>query len=117
MFKTRNWSYENEWRLIQKDSPGYLQYDKDELLGVILGHNMNRKYMSEIKKACKSKGIPILKTLLMRPQAKIIFVPLNIDNDEYISFSEILEKIDGDKYTEKEQEFFHIVNRNVFCSL
>lgn len=51
--KSRDWSYEKEWRLIRKDADNtdmFLKYDVDELACVLIGHKMDPAICKEIRR-------------------------------------------------------------------
>lgn len=81
LFKKKDWAYENEWRLIQKEKPGYLTYSSDELVGVLLGHKLEEDRAEQIIQSCRSHGIPYLKTKPAPRFSKIKFIPCCSRND------------------------------------
>lgn len=81
LFKKKDWAYENEWRLIQKKEPGYLTYDNNELVGVLLGHKLEEDTAEKIIQSCQSHDIPYLKTKPAPSFSKIKFIPYGSRND------------------------------------
>ena len=81
LIRFNDWAYENEWRLIQKEEPGYLTYDSDELVGVLLGHKLEEDRAEQIIQSCRSHGIPYLKTKPAPRFSKIKFIPCCSRND------------------------------------
>lgn len=75
LFKRKDWAYENEWRLIQKQEPGYLTYNDGELAGVLLGHKLTEDVAEKIIQSCQRQDIPCLKTKPAPRFAKIKFIP------------------------------------------
>lgn len=41
--KSWGWSYEKEWRIISKESPDYLCFDKSDLFGIIFGNRVDKE--------------------------------------------------------------------------
>ena len=81
LFKKKDWAYENEWRLIQKEDPGYLTYNSDELVGVLIGHKLEKNWAEQIIQSCRSHDIPCLKTKPAPSFSKIKFIPYGSNND------------------------------------
>ena len=61
-FKHKDWAYENEWRLIQNEDAGFLNYEVSELVGIIIGENMSLDKRKVLVKLCKDKCIPCFRT-------------------------------------------------------
>ena len=81
LFKKKDWAYENEWRLIQKEKAGLLTYKQDELAGVLIGHKLSEKMSNQIITSCENQGIPCLKTKPAPSFSKIKFIPCRADDD------------------------------------
>jgi len=60
VFKSKNWSYEEEYRLITKENKQFL--DNIKLTGIIIGHKS--VWAKDIIKLVKDKNIPIYYTLI-----------------------------------------------------
>ena len=54
--KTSGWSYENEWRIIDKDNQ-YLNLEKGEITKVIIGYKVSASVRDIIIKKCNAVGI------------------------------------------------------------
>lgn len=51
-YKHQEWQYEKEWRYIEKgrdEIPHYFQFQKNELVGVIFGHNIDREVLQFLR--------------------------------------------------------------------
>lgn len=51
-YKQKGWSYESEWRIVklEEDIDNYLQFEPNELRGIIFGHNINHEIAEVIIK-------------------------------------------------------------------
>lgn len=49
LMKQSGWSYEEEWRVLQKESSEFFCFDPKDLVGVIVGHKMPREIQTIIK--------------------------------------------------------------------
>lgn len=79
-FKSTEWSYENEWRVIRKEESEIITFEADNLLGVIVGEHIGDKYKSLIVDLCKKKGIPCFITYTMIGYNTIQFAPVEMGN-------------------------------------
>jgi len=64
--KHPGWSYENEWRIIDKDNQ-YLNLEKGEITKVIIGYKVSASVRDIIIKKCNAVGI----------EAEIGFIDIN----------------------------------------
>lgn len=74
-FKHKDWAYENEWRLIQNEDAGFLNYEASELVGIIIGENMSLDKRKVLVKLCKDKNVPCFRTYTMKSWNEIGFAP------------------------------------------
>lgn len=88
LFKMRDWSYENEWRFIEKKEAGFVEFKKSELLGLILGEKVNPEIKKCLSEYCAENGIMCLKTHTMPAWSMISFVPVDV-KEEYLTANEI----------------------------
>ena len=120
-FKHKDWAYENEWRIIQCRDTDYLAYAPSELLGIIIGENMNPDKCKVLVELCKEKNIPCFRTHTMRSWNEIAFVPFDLvealDGCKYIMPRgmeiHIQEKIDKGIELPHEMELFQALNEKV----
>lgn len=75
MHKAKDWSYENEWRLILPLSPSDppQNYKVPIPKGVYLGSLMSDKHKSEIKEIAEEKGIPVYQMKLSHDRFEMVF--------------------------------------------
>ena len=71
-FKHKDWAYENEWRLIQNEDAGFLNYEASELVGIIIGENMSLDKRKVLVKLCKDKNVPCFRTYTMKAGMKLV---------------------------------------------
>lgn len=109
-FKRRDWSYENEWRLITYNSHEYIEFDKKTFFGIIIGHNMNIEYKRKLIQKCDEQGIPYLFTYVLYGFSEIRFIPSNNDSTVFIEDWNVLENLCKDKKT---KDFFHLLSNKV----
>jgi len=83
LFKNTEWAYENEWRLIQRSEQEKISFG-DDLLGVIVGKNVKKKYRKKIIQICDKKMLPCFSTYIMNGKNCIQFIPIEKDNEKYI---------------------------------
>ncbi len=81
--KMLDWSYEKEWRLIQKEEPGYLFYGYDELIGVVVGRNMHKEMIKTIARWCASRKTPCFCTDVLQYDSQIIFFPADLEDPDF----------------------------------
>ena len=126
-FKRRDWAYENEWRLIQKDEAGFLNYGVEELLGVIVGENMKRTMANRIEKLCKERNIACFRTYTMKSWNDIAFITRYMSKlfsdkgTEYITpydmREHITKKFGEEKCTQNEYDLFFDLNEKILRTL
>lgn len=90
--KKRDWSYENEWRYIEKTNKKYIQLSYDDIVGVIIGQDMKKIYKDLLSKACEQENIFCIKTRIMHSDSELKFVPYNSDDSETLKYE--IEKIE-----------------------
>ncbi len=122
-FKHKDWAYENEWRIIRCKDTDYLEYEPSELLGIIIGENMNLDRRKVLVKLCEEKNVPCFRTYTMRSWNEIAFVPFDLvesldgPESEYITPRRmeiyIQEKIDKGMGIPNERELFRALNEKV----
>ena len=125
-FKHKDWAYENEWRLIQNENAGFLNYESSEFLGIILGENMNRKKATALAELCKSKNIPCFRTYTMKSWNEIAFAPYDFIKSlggkkyEYITPNEmkndVVERSEKGQCASNEEWLFDELNRKVLLN-
>lgn len=96
--KKRDWSYENEWRYIKKTSDKFLKLRKKEIIGIIIGENMDRAYQEEIASICESKGIWCIKPKIMLSKSEMKFIPYDCKRN--ISFGKAVSEIKSYEFKE-----------------
>lgn len=82
MRKQKDWSFEHEYRIIQKaeDSP-YYNFSADELIGIILGHSdgETKENQKMLRLACEKTGRTVWKTLICAADYKVRIVPYEFE--------------------------------------
>ena len=81
--KMMDWSYEKEWRLIQKEEPGYLYYGYEELIGVVVGRKMHQEIKNVINGWCIARETPCLCTDVLQYDSQIYFYPADMENPDF----------------------------------
>lgn len=81
--KMKDWSYEKEWRYIEKEKPGLIHFNREELVGVVVGHNMPQEIRKTISERCEEWSIPCFCTSVLLYDSKIIFFPENMGKAEF----------------------------------
>lgn len=93
--KHSGWSYEEEWRIVrEKTNDHFLHFEKNELVGVILGQNIDDEDKKEILKRVPTH-IKIMKTKIGYQNPQVNIQPLNYVyeyNGESIYYIENMEK-------------------------
>jgi len=119
-FKHKDWAYENEWRMIQHENAGFLNYESSEFLGIILGENMSLDKRKVLVKLCKDKCIPCFRTYTMKSWNEIAFAPYDLmesEKTEYITPGEmkryIQEGLENGRCSNNERMIFNALNEKV----
>ena len=119
-FKHKDWAYENEWRLIQNEDAGFLNYEVSELVGIIIGENMSLDKRKVLVKLCKDKCIPCFRTYTMKSWNEIAFAPYDLmesEKIEYITPGEmkryIQEGLENGRCSNNERMIFNALNEKV----
>lgn len=73
MIKQKDWSYENEWRLIQKNSGKFICFEKGELIGIIIGEKTNKEVSSLLYDTALRNQLIVYKTFT-RPYASHVYI-------------------------------------------
>ena len=122
-FKHKDWAYENEWRLIQNEDAGFLNYEEPELVGIIIGENMDADKRKVLVKLCKDKNVPCFRTYTMKSWNEIGFAPYDFVESlggkeyEYITPGEmeryIQEGLENGRCSNNERMIFNALNEKV----
>ncbi len=122
-FKHKDWAYENEWRLIQNEDAGFLNYEEPELVGIIIGENMDADKRKVLVKLCKDKNVPCFRTYTMKSWNEIGFAPYDFveslggEEYEYITPGEmeqyIRKKEEDGKSSNNEKDLFYALNKGL----
>ena len=122
-FKHKDWAYENEWRLIQNEDAGFLNYEASELVGIIIGENMSLDKRKVLVKLCKDKNVPCFRTYTMKSWNEIGFAPYDFVESlggkeyEYITPGEmeryIQEGLENGRCSNNERMIFNALNEKV----
>ena len=119
-FKHKDWAYENEWRLIQNEDAGFLNYEASELVGIIIGENMSLDKRKVLVKLCKDKNVPCFRTYTMKSWNEIAFAPYDLmesEKTEYITPEEmkryIQEGLENGRCSNNERMIFNALNEKV----
>ena len=83
MYKQEGWKYEKEWRIVRSGiKKPYYTFNKNELIAVIIGHNVDDKYIDNLKHILPY-NFPIFKTYAGAPSGKIHFLPYDYKVELY----------------------------------
>ena len=58
--KQKGWEYEREWRIVEESTADYFDFNPDELVGIILGTNLD-SHIGDAIKHCVPSSVRILK--------------------------------------------------------
>ena len=58
--KQKGWEYEREWRIVEESTSNYFDYNPGELVGIILGTNLD-SHIGDAIKHCVPSSVRILK--------------------------------------------------------
>lgn len=122
-FKHKDWAYENEWRLIQNEDAGFLNYESSELVGIIIGENMSADKRKVLVKLCKDKKVPCFRTYTMKSWNEIAFSPYDFveslggEEYEYITPGEmeqyVREGLENGTCSNDESMLFNALNERI----
>lgn len=91
--KKEEWSYEKEWRILQRKEAGDYTFKKDELLGIVIGHDMDNKHREYVIKRCTKRGIPCFTTWVYPSKFTIVFYPSCLEMVTYTTIEEMYEMV------------------------
>lgn len=91
--KKAEWSYEKEWRILQKKEAGYYSFKQDELLGIVIGHDMDKLHKEYILDSCAKRGIPCFTTWVYPSKSTIVFYPACLEIITYTTIEEMNELV------------------------
>lgn len=60
VFNKKGWEYEREWRIVEESTSNYFDYNPGELVGIILGTNLD-SHIGDAIKHCVPSSVRILK--------------------------------------------------------
>lgn len=90
LIKSKEWEHEKEWRLISKSNDDYICFQNDELIYIILGHNLNNEEKDIIIRTAYEQHIQILEAIPgtsdLAIHIKDINVPLVYDGSPFPEF-------------------------------
>ena len=96
LLKSDDWQKEHEVRIIVDSDQKFIHFDNNELVAIILGHNIDEKFEKSIIVAAKDNNIEIYKTYLDNLKLKIDILPYDFNFNEIIGaggdYEEELEK-------------------------
>lgn len=78
-YKSKNWQYEEEYRIIAKSNNEFIQFDKKELTGIIIGQSAlkNKVVREQIIELAEKKKIPVYYTLFTPQEYKLSVVTID----------------------------------------
>lgn len=79
LLKADDWIKEDEVRIIIKEDEKYINFDDDELIGIIIGHNIEEKYINIIIEEAHRKNIQLYKTYLDQLKLNVDILPYEFD--------------------------------------
>ncbi len=76
--KSKDWKYEDEWRLTSKKH-GKLDFPPEQLTGLIIGCKMDKSHIDQIKKWVSQRKLPLMikKAKMNVKKSKLDIVPLD----------------------------------------
>lgn len=96
LLKSDDWQKEHEVRIIVDSDQKFIHFDNNELVAIILGHNIDENFEKSIIVAAKDNNIEIYKTYLDNLKLKIDILPYDFNFNEIIGaggdYEEELEK-------------------------
>lgn len=87
--KKEEWSYEKEWRIIQKREAGAYSFKQNELLGIVIGHEMNNLHKNYVLDCCSKRNIPCFTTWVFPSKSTIVFYPSSLEMIPYTTIEEM----------------------------
>lgn len=78
MRKQKGWSFEKEFRIVEKSDNSYYKFNECDLCGIIIGHNNKaeyRKARDAVKSLCQQLGYPIWETYTHADDYEIRILP------------------------------------------
>lgn len=96
-YKDTDWAYENEWRYIEYRETEKITLGQNDIMGVIVGENMDPDKQEQIAKLCKIEGLPCFRTYVMRALKAIGVIPVEYDKS-------FVTRIEVDEYMEKKKK-------------
>ena len=76
LHKEEHWSYEKEWRYIEKTDSKFLKYQKEDIKCILLGNRIEPDIKKLILQALLDYRIPVLKTHIGVESYKIRLLPM-----------------------------------------
>ncbi len=108
--KRKDWAYEKEWRLVEKSEPGLLHFDKDELIGIVVGHKMPQEMSAMINKKCTERRVPCFTTSVLQYDSQIVFFPIDLETGDFYEFGYLRDEVKAN-YTAHTYKLFAELNR------
>ncbi len=93
--KKAEWSYEKEWRILEKKEAGDYSFKQDELLGIVIGHEMDKLHKEYVLDSCAKRGIPCFTTWVYPSKSTIVFYPACLEIVTYTTIEEMYELVMG----------------------
>ena len=95
-YKMSDWSYESEWRIVNKQDNALVQLNPNELIGVVVGHNLPLSTRMGINQLCLERELPCLCTRIMQYKSEIMFFPMGMKEPD-VEFENVIQET-KDKY-------------------
>lgn len=74
-YKMSDWAYEREWRIVKKQDGALVQLNPNELIGVVVGHNLSLSTRMGINQLCLERELPCFCTRIMQYKSELMFFP------------------------------------------
>lgn len=95
--KSDRWDYEKEWRIVQKTKNNYIQFDSNELCGIIVGHNISHEIERYLVGRIDER-IRIMKTMVGHRSCGIRIISLH---NRFVNNGRELKSLDVEKTLSK----------------
>lgn len=75
-YKAKDWKYEKEWRIFQKEEK-FLKYEKDEIAFIIIGHMAEEQRKKELYNLAEKNDISVYETYIADAKFKVNILEYN----------------------------------------
>ena len=110
LFKMKDWSYENEWRYIEKTDSQFLGLEEGELCGIILGRKIDACKANILLDACKETGIPCYRSYVLQSRNQLVVIPNIEGKEEYFTSRDMHGYIENEALSDIERENAYLMH-------